>query len=115
MTAKRNIADSPQYFQRSCLASPRNMPGQAAMNILSLDKQIEIIGALCEGVGQRAVSRLTGADRKTVARLALSVGRAPRCALCIHDHSMFEHGFVQRVELVTSAAAPPPPSVPSEP
>ena len=26
------------------------------MNILSNDKQIEIIAALCEGVGQRAVS-----------------------------------------------------------
>jgi hypothetical protein len=43
----------------------------ALMNILSREKQIEIIAALCEGVGQRAVTRLTGCDRKTVARLAL--------------------------------------------
>ena len=35
------------------------------MNILPRDKQIEIIGMLCEGVGQRAVSRLTQTDRKT--------------------------------------------------
>ena len=34
------------------------------MNILPRDKQIEIIAALCEGVGQRAVSRLTGTDRR---------------------------------------------------
>ena len=40
------------------------------MNNLSREKQIEIIAALCEGIGQRAVTRLTGCDRKTVARLA---------------------------------------------
>jgi hypothetical protein len=40
---------------------------------------------LCEGVGQRAVTRLTGTDRKTVARLALRVGRG--CAE-LHDRLM---------------------------
>ena len=55
------------------------------MNNLSRDKQIEIISALCEGIGQRAVARLTGTDRKTVARLALSVGRG--CAV-LHDGMM---------------------------
>src|SRR3981081_530297 len=44
------------------------------MNFLPREKQIKIIAALCEGVGQRAVTRLTGTDRKTVARLALRVG-----------------------------------------
>ena len=43
------------------------------MNALPLDKQIEIIAALCEGVAQRAVSRLTNTDRKTVARLAMAL------------------------------------------
>jgi IS1 family transposase len=55
------------------------------MNILSREKQIEIIAALCEGVGQRAVTRLTDTDRKTVARLALRVGRG--CAE-LHDRMM---------------------------
>src|ERR1700680_548666 len=55
------------------------------MNHLSREKQIEIIAALCEGVGQRAVTRLTGCDRKTVARLALRVGRG--CAE-LHDRLM---------------------------
>jgi IS1 family transposase len=55
------------------------------MNILPRDKQIEIIGMLCEGVGQRAVSRLTDTDRKTVARLALAVGRG---AAELHDRMM---------------------------
>jgi IS1 family transposase len=55
------------------------------MNILEKSKQIEIISALCEGVSQRAVSRLTGTDRKTVARLALRVGRG--CAE-LHDRMM---------------------------
>ena len=45
------------------------------MNVLDKAKQIEIITALCEGFGQRAVARLTDTDRKTVARLALRVGR----------------------------------------
>ena len=52
------------------------------MNNLPATKQVEIIAALCEGVGQRAVSRLTGTDRKTVARLALSIGRG---AAELHD------------------------------
>lgn len=55
------------------------------MNILPRNKQIEIIAALCEGVGQRAVSRLTDTDRKTVARLALTVGRG---AAELHDRMM---------------------------
>lgn len=55
------------------------------MNVLSRETQVAIIAALCEGVGQRAVTRLTGADRKTVARLALRVGRG--CAE-LHDRMM---------------------------
>jgi IS1 family transposase len=55
------------------------------MNVLPLEKQIEIIAALCEGVGQRAISRLTGTDRKTVARLAMAVGSG--CAE-LHDRMM---------------------------
>ena len=52
------------------------------MNVLEKQTQIEIINALLEGVGQRAVARLTNTDRKTVARLALRVGRG--CAE-LHD------------------------------
>lgn len=55
------------------------------MNILPQSKQTEIIGMLCEGVGQRAVSRLTDTDRKTVARLALAIGKG--CAE-LHDRMM---------------------------
>ena len=55
------------------------------MNVLSRDQQIEIIAALCEGVGQRAVARLTGTDRKTIARLALAIGRG---AAELHDRMM---------------------------
>jgi hypothetical protein len=44
------------------------------MNVLTRDKQIEIIAALCEGVGQRAAARLADVDRKSVVRLALQVG-----------------------------------------
>jgi hypothetical protein len=55
------------------------------MNVLDRHKQIEIIAALCEGVGQRAVSRLTETNRKTVARLALAVGRG---SAEMHDRMM---------------------------
>jgi len=55
------------------------------MNILSRDQQIDIIGALCEGNAQRAVARMIGVDRKTVARLALQVGKG--CAE-LHDRRM---------------------------
>lgn len=44
------------------------------MNVLSREKQIEVIAALCEGVGIRTASRLTGVNRGTVASLALRVG-----------------------------------------
>jgi len=55
------------------------------MHILSRDKQIEVIAALCEGVGIRATARLTGVNRKTVGRLALQVGNG--CAE-LHDRMM---------------------------
>jgi IS1 family transposase len=65
------------------------------VNNLSREKQIEIIAALCEGVGQRAVTRLTGTDRKTVARLALRVGRG-----CQELHDRMMVGIrVNRLEL----------------
>jgi IS1 family transposase len=65
------------------------------VNNLPRQKQIEIIAALCEGVGQRAVTRLTGVDRKTVARLALRVGRG-----CQELHDRLMVGIrVNRLEL----------------
>jgi hypothetical protein len=38
------------------------------------EKQIEVIAALCEGVGIRTAARLTGVNRGTVGSLALRVG-----------------------------------------
>lgn len=55
------------------------------MNLLSRDKQIEIIAALTEGVGIRATARLVGVDRETVGKLALRVGKG--CAE-LHDRRM---------------------------
>jgi hypothetical protein len=57
----------------------------ALMNILSRDKQIEVIAALCEGVGIRAASRLTGVNRGTVGTLALRVGMG---CMELHDRLM---------------------------
>jgi IS1 family transposase len=58
---------------------------EPAMNILNRDKQIAIIGALCDGLGIRATARITGTDRGTVAALALRIGRG--CAE-LHDRMM---------------------------
>ena len=55
------------------------------MNILSRDKQIAVIAALCDGLGIRAVSRITGVNRGTVGALALRMGRG--CAE-LHDRMM---------------------------
>lgn len=55
------------------------------MNVLSRQKQIEVVAALTEGLGIRATARLTGVNRETVGRLALQVGRG--CAE-LHDRLM---------------------------
>jgi len=51
------------------------MPDCARHDILSRDKQIEIIAALTEGMSIRSVERLTGIHRDTIMRLGASVGR----------------------------------------
>lgn len=65
------------------------------MNILSRDKQIEIIAALTEGMSIRAVERLTGVHRDTIMRLGSRVGRG--CAE-LHDR-MFVGIRTGRLEL----------------
>jgi len=55
------------------------------MNILSREKQIEVIAALCEGVGIRTAARLTGVNRGTVGSLALRVGLG---CMELHDRIM---------------------------
>jgi hypothetical protein len=65
------------------------------MNILSRDKQIEVIAALSEGISIRSVERLTGVHRDTIMRLGARVGRG--CAE-LHDRMMV--GLrVPRIEL----------------
>ena len=39
------------------------------MNVLPREKQIEVIAALCDGLGVRAASRITGVNRGTVASI----------------------------------------------
>src|SRR5438067_4663891 len=65
------------------------------MNVLSRDKQIEVIAALCEGVGIRAAARLADVNRKTVGKLALQVGIG-----CAELHDRIMNGIrVNRIEL----------------
>jgi IS1 family transposase len=44
-------------------------------NVLSTDKQIAIIGSLCEGSSIRSIERLTGVHRDTIMRLGVKVGQ----------------------------------------
>lgn len=55
------------------------------MNVLPREKQIEVIAALCEGVGIRTAARLTGVNRGTVGSLALRVGLG---CMELHDRIM---------------------------
>jgi IS1 family transposase len=65
------------------------------MNILSRNKQVEVIAALTEGVSIRATERLTGVHRDTIMRLGARIGRG--CA-GVHDH-MMRNLNVARIEL----------------
>src|SRR5258708_13890363 len=65
------------------------------MNLLSRDKQIEVIAALTEGVGIRATARLTGVNRETVGKLDRQGGKG--CAE-VQDRRRVG-GRVARIEL----------------
>src|ERR1043166_2588234 len=55
------------------------------MSQLSRDQQIQVIGALTEGLSIRSVERMTGIHRDTIMRLGARVGRG--CAE-LHDRTM---------------------------
>jgi len=52
-------------------------------NILSRDKQIQVIAALAEGCSMRALTRMTGIHRSAIARVALNVGHG--CARLLDE------------------------------
>jgi len=58
---------------------------ESPMNVLPLEKQIQVIGALTEGLSMRSVARLFDVERNTVGRLALRVGNG--CER-LHDRMM---------------------------
>jgi IS1 family transposase len=47
---------------------------QAEMNVLPIEKQIQIVSALVEGNSIRSTARMTGVERNTVTRVLLRVG-----------------------------------------
>lgn len=52
------------------------------MNVLSRERQLAVLAALVEGNSERAVERLSGVNRETVGRLALTLGEG---AQRLHD------------------------------
>ena len=62
--------------------SQKCLPGSAFLyydnymaNVLGMDRQVGIIGALCEGSSIRSIERTTGVHRDTVMRLGVRVGQ----------------------------------------
>jgi IS1 family transposase len=58
------------------------------MNKLNTARRAQIIACLCEGMSVRATCRLIGADKKTVLRLLVSVGKA-----CLEHHDRTVRGL----------------------
>ena len=52
-------------------------------NVLSKDKQVQVIAALAEGCSMRALTRMTGIHRSAIARVALNVGQG--CARLLDE------------------------------
>lgn len=52
-------------------------------NVLNIDKQVAIIGALAEGSSIRAIERLTGVHRDTIMRLGVRIGHG--CARVLDE------------------------------
>ena len=57
-----------QYFR------PAPQERQAEMNVLPIEKQIQIVSALVEGNSIRSTARMVGVEHKTVMRVLLRVG-----------------------------------------
>jgi len=53
------------------------------MNVLPMEKQIQIVTALVEGNSIRATARMVGVEHKTVMRVLLRVG--DRCANLLNE------------------------------
>src|SRR4051812_45220834 len=54
------------------------------MNRLSSEERASILHLLCEGTSIRAITRLTGASKNTVAKLLIDAGKA--CAAYHDEH-----------------------------
>ncbi len=64
------------------LAKERKGQYEIVMNRLSTDDRARILHLLCEGMSIRAITRLTGASKNTIAKLLVDAGKA--CA-AYHD------------------------------
>src|SRR6266850_506394 len=62
---------------------PASQKRQAEMNVLPIEKQIQIITALVEGNSVRATARMVGVEHKTVMRVLLRVG--DHCARLLNE------------------------------
>src|SRR5260370_8307970 len=62
---------------------------QAEMNVLPLEKQIQIVSALVEGNSIRSTARMVGVEHKTVMRVLLRVGE--RCQRLLDGYGEWNH------------------------
>ena len=61
-------------------------------NVLKMEKQVAVIGALAEGMSIRAIERMTGVNRNTIMTLNLKVGEG--CARVMDD---LMHGLDSKI------------------
>jgi hypothetical protein len=52
-------------------------------NNLPIEKQVAIIGNLCEGSSTRSIERMTGVRRDTIMRLGVKIGQG--CTALMND------------------------------
>ena len=83
-------ADYRDYFPHGQNVSQKLLDARAFLyydkymaNVLPIEKQVTIIGSLCEGSSIRAIERMTGVHRDTVMRLGVRVGQG--CTAMMSD------------------------------
>lgn len=66
---------SQNVLTRYSLWSTLSTSGSGMANVLNMDKQIMVIGALAEGSSIRSIERMSGVHRDTIMRLGVKVGQ----------------------------------------
>nr|WP_047166983.1 helix-turn-helix domain-containing protein [Sphingomonas sp. Y57] len=86
------------------------------MNKLTIEERARILHLLCEGMSIRAITRLTGASKNTVAKLLIDAGKACAAyhdanirhvkASCVQVDEIWSFTYAKQKNVATAKAAP---------